>query len=171
MQVALDSCPWSVRAYHRVWMRLPYVRQHLLGAGVYAVSKTGRARFSAFPDVIADDCFVRLQFSDDEKTIVDSHQFIMFPPRSLSSLIAINARRQAWHEEMRARFAETTTSQRRGQRGALLKLLKDPRLWPSIVLYTIVKFHTLRRYRRNQRAGKESTWLRDNSSRQVPNKG
>ena len=55
MRVDLSGAPWAVRAYYRIWLRLPYHREGMIGSGVYALSERGRARFGEFPDIISDD--------------------------------------------------------------------------------------------------------------------
>ena len=47
-----------VRSYYRARSRVPAVLGSLWGAGVYGFSATGRSRFGAFPDVVADDLWV-----------------------------------------------------------------------------------------------------------------
>lgn len=59
------------RAYARFWQKLPFVAQGVTGAGLFAVNQTGRARWGAFPQIISDDTFVRLQFSEAERFLVD----------------------------------------------------------------------------------------------------
>lgn len=58
------------RAYGRFWMSLPFIEGGAVGAGFYAVNAPGRARWSTYPDLIADDSFARLQFAPDERTEV-----------------------------------------------------------------------------------------------------
>ncbi|UXU75136.1 MULTISPECIES: glycosyltransferase [unclassified Paracoccus (in: a-proteobacteria)] len=59
------------RAYARFWQRLPFVAQGVTGAGLFAVNAAGRARWGAFPAVISDDTFARLQFAESERFLVD----------------------------------------------------------------------------------------------------
>ncbi|UFS64344.1 glycosyltransferase [Paracoccus denitrificans] len=59
------------RAYARFWQKLPFVAQGVTGAGLFAVNEAGRARWGAFPPVISDDTFVRLQFTETERFLVD----------------------------------------------------------------------------------------------------
>ena len=59
------------RAYARFWQKLPFVAQGVTGAGLFAVNQAGRARWGAFPQIISDDTFVRLQFSEAERFLVD----------------------------------------------------------------------------------------------------
>ena len=71
MDVDLRGSSLAVRAYYRVWMRLPYVRDGMIGVGVYALSEEGRRRFGEFPEVIADDGYVRMLFGSGERIRVD----------------------------------------------------------------------------------------------------
>lgn len=58
---------WVTRAYADVWTRLPFVKGGAVGAGLFALNRSGRARWDTFPDIISDDTFVRLHFSPDER--------------------------------------------------------------------------------------------------------
>ena len=63
--IDLRGSSLAVRAYYRIWLRLPYVREGMIGVGVYALSEEGRRRFGEFPEVIADDGYVRMLFSSE----------------------------------------------------------------------------------------------------------
>jgi glycosyltransferase involved in cell wall biosynthesis len=56
--------------YGSFWCRLPFLRGGAVGAGCYAVNPAGRARWGAFPPIIADDSFARLQFLPTERVEV-----------------------------------------------------------------------------------------------------
>lgn len=58
------------RAYARFWQRLPFAQSVAPGYGLFAVNAAGRARWSAFPAIISDDTFVRLQFLPGERVQV-----------------------------------------------------------------------------------------------------
>lgn len=77
--------PW-VRAYYRARMRIPSMRAHLWGAGAYAVSAAGHARFPRFPDATADDAYVDSLFEPDEKTILDTTPVVVRVPKSVRGL-------------------------------------------------------------------------------------
>ena len=62
---------WVTRAYGRIWTRLPFMTQGVPGAGLFAVNTAGRTRWGAFPEIISDDTFVRLQFTPDERLPVN----------------------------------------------------------------------------------------------------
>lgn len=61
---------WLTAAYSRLWMRLPFMDSGAPGFGLFGVNAAGRARWGAFPDLISDDTFVRLQFRPDERVQV-----------------------------------------------------------------------------------------------------
>lgn len=67
-QVIIAGGPgWTSRAYARFWARVPFMATGVPGCGLFAVNGPGRARWDAFPDVISDDTFARLQFAPDER--------------------------------------------------------------------------------------------------------
>jgi glycosyltransferase involved in cell wall biosynthesis len=63
---------WVSRAYARMWARVPFMAQGVPGCGLFAVNAAGRARWGAFPAIIADDAFVRLHFAPAERVMVDA---------------------------------------------------------------------------------------------------
>lgn len=52
--------------YARFWEKLPFMASGVPGCGVFGVNGPGRARWGAFPEVIADDTFVRYNFAAEE---------------------------------------------------------------------------------------------------------
>ncbi|MFE3836709.1 glycosyltransferase family 2 protein [Pseudogemmobacter sonorensis] len=61
------------RAYARFWRQLPFNHMVAPGYGLFAVNAAGRARWGAFPPIISDDTFVRLQFAPGERVQVPGH--------------------------------------------------------------------------------------------------
>lgn len=55
------------RAYAKVWVNMPFVRSGVPGIGLYAVNAAGRARWGDFPNIYADDRYVRLKFAPHER--------------------------------------------------------------------------------------------------------
>jgi glycosyltransferase involved in cell wall biosynthesis len=167
LRVNLEAASWPVRAYHSVWMQLPYVREAMLGSGVYAVSEAGRARFDQWPDIIADDCMVRLAFDLTDRTTVEDAWFEVTPPRTLRWLIHINIRRRVGLSEMRAMYGDVVDEGQERQRTALLGLALNPLRWPAIAVYAYAKLATVLLYKWNERRGSEKSWKRDETTRGV----
>lgn len=61
---------WTTRIYARFWSRLPFVADGGAGCGVFALNRSGRARWDKFPSIISDDTFVRLHFAPSERITV-----------------------------------------------------------------------------------------------------
>ncbi|MEU9143577.1 glycosyltransferase family 2 protein [Streptomyces sp. NPDC048349] len=85
--IPLTGCAWPVRAYYRVWQRLPAVRAGLFGRGVIAVSEAGHARIAALPPLMADDLAASLAFAPHERRVVEAARVVVHPPRTWSDLI------------------------------------------------------------------------------------
>ena len=102
MNLDLRGSSLAVRAYYRVWARLPYVREGMIGVGVYALSDEGRRRFGEFPDVIADDGYVRMLFGSDERIRVDDAPVRVYAPERLSDLVRIKTRSRLGRYELQA---------------------------------------------------------------------
>ena len=64
-----------VRAYFDIRSRLPSSREGIGGSGVYALSERGRSRFAEFPNLIADDMYVRVQFKPYERETLGLDHF------------------------------------------------------------------------------------------------
>jgi glycosyltransferase involved in cell wall biosynthesis len=61
---------------------LPPFADDVVGGGFYAVNPAGRARWGAFPDLVADDAFVLGRFAPAERRVVATAEFrCRFPGR------------------------------------------------------------------------------------------
>jgi glycosyltransferase involved in cell wall biosynthesis len=58
------------RAYAAFYRQVPYFTHGVPGCGLFAVNAAGRQRWGDFPDIIADDIFVRLQFAPTERILL-----------------------------------------------------------------------------------------------------
>lgn len=102
----VGASPWIVRSYLQFWGNLPRVRGGLVGAGAYGLSRAGRARFEAFPDVVADDYYVQQQFAPHERLLVEDARTIVRAPRSLDALVARKRRIITGNREVDRRAAD-----------------------------------------------------------------
>lgn len=96
---------WAIAQYARFWQRLPYVRMGAPGFGIYAVNTNGRARWGMFPDVIADDTFVRVHFSPSERVqVAAGYRWPMVD--SLSRLLRVRRRQDQGTAQVAAMFPD-----------------------------------------------------------------
>jgi glycosyltransferase involved in cell wall biosynthesis len=163
------DCSWPVRAFYAINGMLPSAREGIGGSGVYAMSEAGRARFDDFPDVVADDGFVRILFSPDERATLAQAECAVFAPRTLSNLIAIKTRSHLGSYELARRFPGLWGNRGEPNNRALLSLFLRPSLWPRLAVYCLVKIEARRRARRRLQklAAGQLAWARDETSRTV----
>jgi len=129
----------AVRLFYSVWSRLPYFTRGPIGAGVYAVSEVGRARFDQFPNLISDDGFIERTFRPEERASVAGASMVIRTPPNLRSLIRIEARRRAGFRQLEAFGLAGHSPQSRGQRQGLILLAANPFRWPAIAVYLVVR--------------------------------
>jgi glycosyltransferase involved in cell wall biosynthesis len=152
----------AVRAYYDIWTRLPYASEAVLGSGVIGLTAEGRARFGEFPDLIADDDFVRRRFAVPERATAG--RFTVTTPQRMGPLIAIKTRSRLGILQLDE--LEGSAPRASGEPGAraLLRLLRQPALWPHIAVYVLVRGVTEARARRRL-AARRFAWDRDETSR------
>jgi hypothetical protein len=82
-----------VRSYYRARSRLFSLKRSLWGGGAYAVSAAGRARYDAYPEIIADDLFADKWFSRSEIEIIGSEPSVITVPRRAGDLFRVLRRK------------------------------------------------------------------------------
>lgn len=132
------GCGWAVRAYYDVWLSLPYCRSGMIGAGVYALSEAGRARFAFFPDLIADDGYVRALFQEHERGRVPGALSIVRAPAGLQWLIRIKTRSRLGGLELQRKFPGLLANEVKDYAGAMSGMIRQPHDWPKVFVYLYV---------------------------------
>ena len=156
-----------VRRYFRARSQIPAVLGSLWGAGVYGLSAAGRARFSAFPDLVADDLWVDQLFQPHEIEIVDCEPVTVTTPRSTRGLLAVlrrTYRGKAEHHAVNADSARETASDTARDVGRLARSgpagLVDAAAYTGLVVAARVSSRIVQQRRH---------WERDDTSRMRPN--
>lgn len=162
------DCSLGSRAYFSIFSRLGYVRRHLIGAGVYGLSESGRRRFGEFPDVIADDAYVYGLFRDEERYNPPGATFTIRVPRTLRAIYRRQVRMTLGNLQLKA-MGHPVSAPPPSWRGVLRI---HPRLFPAGVLYTAVQGFALLNARWLLRKRSVGAWNRDETSRsQTPGGG
>ncbi|OAD19924.1 glycosyl transferase, group 2 family protein [Candidatus Thiomargarita nelsonii] len=161
---SFQATSWLVWAYYKVWTQLPYNRTGV-GTAFYALSREGRRRFSVFPDVIADDGFVRALFQADERIRVKGAYSTVRPPANLWSLIKTNTRSRLGGYQLLDQFPDMPVLDAKSFREILGFLMKSPLLWLCMPVYVFVNWFTRLRARKQHKSVKPFHWERDESSR------
>ena len=169
IDIDVRGASWSVRNYMSTWQQSPYFTKGLLGAGYYAISAKGRARFGTFPLIKADDHFVYSLFQAHERGIVESARFSPLWPQNFADLWRVEVRhfsaRVEFEEALRRGQLSANAEHVKPQRAWLLDQLRTPNKWASVAEYVAVKALTGVAGRLNHRFGDRKAWARDESSR------
>jgi glycosyltransferase involved in cell wall biosynthesis len=166
MQMRFLNAPWPVRAYYRVWQQLPYVKEGMIGVGVYALSEEGRHRFDRFPAIIADDGYIRRLFKPHERLCVEECKSVVTAPSSLWGLIKIKTRSRLGGYQLTEKFPELLENEPKDYTGALWQLARHFALWPSLMVYLGVNLIARMRARKMHHQRAHDVWERDDTSRQ-----
>jgi glycosyltransferase involved in cell wall biosynthesis len=163
-QFDLTGCSWAVRACYDVRALLPSSQEGIGGSGVYALSAAGRARFDQFPILTADDGYIRIQFRPQERATLASVHSTVYPPRTIRQLIATKTRSHYGSFELARQFPEGWKRRGESNNRTLLRLFRQPRLWPKLAVYCTAT--VIAKWRAQQRLRcAEPAWERDESSR------
>jgi len=91
-----------VKSFYRIWYTTSHVTESGYGAGTYLINQQGRKRFGIWPELIADDAFIRSQFHFDQTHIAQSHCVTVQAPKTVWALIKIKARSKLGNLELKA---------------------------------------------------------------------
>lgn len=164
--------PLLVRMYFRFWKYLMLEREGYVGAGVYAMSREGRARFGEFPDLIADDTFVRNLFSRAERKTLDTDPTVVQAPRTIGALFHRRVRVCIGNLELASRATGSPNAPAKEPRIAWWRIaLGRPTLLPHSIVY--VAFNGLARIQASRllRSKRPIGWGRDNTTRSTSGNG
>jgi hypothetical protein len=162
-----EDSDWSVRAFYRFWMALPFMQEGMITGGAYALSEEGRRRFDAFPDLLADDGFVRLHFAPEERIEVGEAVSEVRAPAKLDDLIKIRSRSRLGVYQLRARFPEKYRAERQTKRyrRAIAQVATNPALYLAAIPFILVSAVSRVRAARQLQSLEGYVWERDDSSR------
>lgn len=158
------NCSWLIRRYFEIRAQLPSAKEGIGGSGVYCLSEAGRKRFAQFPDIIADDTFVRLQFKPHERATLATVKSTVFPACRIRQLIAVRTRAYAGTFQLSRHFPELESNKSPSNNRALTRLIFNPRYWFGLFIYIYVNIAARIRARVSPLRG-SSRWARDLSSR------
>jgi len=155
--------PLLVKAYFVINERLPVFRDGLFGRGCIGLSDEGRARFDAFPSMVADDLFLDSQFTTQQKLQVDSVEIVVAAPLTTKALVQRLVRVRRGNVDMRAALGDNV---RASNKWSWLRdvVLPHPWLIPAAIPYVAITVLAGALARRDAAA---SSWGRDDSTRRA----
>jgi len=157
--------PWPVRGYTAIHRRLPVFEEGLFGRGLVVVSEAGRARFSTFPDVVADDLFLDSVFGPEERIHVPEVTTTVETPWRTADLRRRLARVRRGNAALRA-GTDPAGAVREADRWSWLRDVVLPRPWlaPAGLAYAALTAQAALEARR-QRGAAAPSWGHDESTR------
>ena len=97
------------RHYTRFWRTTPFMVHGVPGFGVFAMNRAGRTRWGAWPDIISDDTFARLNFAPEERLSVSAtYNWPMI--EGFAPLVRVRRRQDVGVAEIEERFPELITN-------------------------------------------------------------
>jgi hypothetical protein len=175
LAVATSGRPFLVRGFYRVLLQLPWVTDNLVGSGFYGVSRAGRQRFGAFPELVNDDQFIRHLFARDERVAVPEAQFTIQAPYSTFALIRAKARVSTGIAEFSTLYPTLTAEGQpvkapRGGSLMFLPVLAKPANWPWLVAYAFVRGAARVLAVIDTSRGLPVAWGQDRTTREAPSR-
>ena len=161
-RVVVNGCGLLARWYYEIAALMPS-SQGGIGAGVYALSHEGRRRFGQFPNIIADDMYVWLNFNSQERETIASAKATVFNPSKLRDILRIKTRSKRGNRQL-ARAFPYLWATRQSNHQTIVTLFKHLGLWPKLVVYCAV-VGTAQAAACWPAGRKGYRWLRDNSTR------
>ena len=161
----LSNLSFGMRLFYRAQRFNPYFGQGSPnGSGCFVVGESGRSRWEAFPEIIADDGFVQGHFTPSERATVSEAEAVVLPPRTLSAMVTVRARVRRGTYELERRFPELMGNHVARGGGILRKMIVRPWEWPAMLVYGYVRIAE-RLIARRQAATGTSGWGRDETAR------
>lgn len=167
LRVDTSASNLLVRAYYRIWLRLPWVQDGLIGSGVYAMTEGGRRRFTEFPSVGADDLWVRAHFDRHERVSVREATFTVPASRTAREVVRRKARILAANRLLNSEIAGLPGAMAPSPQRVLGVVRQDWRLAPAAVVYIIIGALAVFEGRRMARTG-NVRWGGDRRHLQAP---
>ncbi len=150
--------------YYQLWRSLPYVRRDTMARGFYAIDAILRGRFDAFPQLTADDKFIRNLASPDERHVADECFTTVYMPGSFRELLKVKTRWTYGNIELAASRPDLNVNDQNPHGGAMKHLLIRPWLWIHMPAFLFV--YKYAHYKARQRwATRAGAWDRADSSR------
>ncbi len=155
---------FAVKSFYRIWQSLPY-NSVMVGTGVYVLTAEGRKRFDTFPEVIADDGFVRTRFSPDERVSVGNAPVRVFAPKTFKDLLNVKTRGVLGNLEIERLYPNEKSKDPKNLNDIIKALPKSIFLPIDIFIYLIVNLAVRINASKIIKSKARYKWARDDSTR------
>lgn len=172
LRMDLSRSSFAVRAYYRVWLTQPYVKNAMVGSGCFGLSEAGFAQIGEFPPITGDDIWVHSRFTEQERRNIDRDAngapvwFLVSPPRRIIDQIRVETRRRLGNEQVLAQYP-APHFRGSNKAGDLTMALRGGAGVLDVAIYLAVKFITRLRAERTKRGRQTIVWERDLAAREI----
>jgi len=172
LRMDLSRSNWLARAYYRVWLTQPYVKNALVGSGCFGLSQSAYDRIGDFPPITGDDIWVYSRFAEAERRSVASDSadrpvfFLVSPPRRAIDQIRVETRRRLGNEQVLRDYPSPHYAGS-NRPGDLRDALRDGALIIDVAIYLAIKAIVRLRVTRAKRQRQDIVWERDLAAREV----
>ena len=165
----LDGADLWVREYYRMFERLPYVTDGLVGLGVYGLSEHGRERFDDFPDVLADDLYIQRLFSPEER-LRTRGEFAVRAPRRWADLVKVRTRVDRGNAQLAGAVPSVDHGEgfERSSDSSIKAMARSVAAEPALIGAAGVYVGTTAVAKVRARFSNDRAWGRDESTRSAP---
>lgn len=91
------------RVYAGFYRQVPFFHHGVPGCGVFAMNRAGRVRWGAWPEIISDDTFARLNFTPEERHVVPA-TYLWPIVEGFGALVRVRRRQDAGVAEIAQRY-------------------------------------------------------------------
>jgi glycosyltransferase involved in cell wall biosynthesis len=112
-----EAQSFVTRCYAKFWTKLPFASRGVPGCGLFAVNAAGRTRWGRFPNIIADDMFVRLQFAPAERRLACAY-YDWPMVEGFRNLVTVRRRQDRGVREVSQRYPELLRNEDKVRLGA-----------------------------------------------------
>lgn len=137
MDINDSGCARSVKAFYRIWIRHPYVRNGKFAAA-FAISRNAIEKIGELPKVIADDTYLKRMIPSDRVAVVDSVHFRVNVPKDIATLIRVRSRVRRGNRQLAQVAPRSQSSQGDRQGNFLFSVCRQPSMWRNIPAYLLV---------------------------------
>ncbi|NMR23955.1 glycosyltransferase [Pseudoalteromonas sp. NEC-BIFX-2020_015] len=149
-----------VKAFYNAWFKTKFYNQQGFGSGVYGLNKAARQCFDVFPNVIADDGFIREVVPQSQQVVDKQCISTVNAPVTLSDLIKIKTRSKLGNLELKRKNL-VVNQELMGKRFSI-----KPSLFEFLV-YGMVNFIAAKSAEIKAKDIHSYKWQKDESSRNV----
>jgi glycosyltransferase involved in cell wall biosynthesis len=147
-----------VRKYYSAWTKTVFYLEHGFGSGVYCLNKKARSTFECFPEIIADDGFVREVVSHKQFFVCEQAESLVEAPRTINDLLNIKIRSKLGNIQL-VKLGIIKNKATKSTR-----FLKKVSVF-NVLVYIAVSYISKRGAERKLKNISEYSWQRDESSR------